>query len=448
MAVQRISTGYAPRPWQSRIHRSKKKRNVIVVHRRGGKTVLFINEIADESVKFTKMSPFDGSPLRNPQYAYIANTIGQAKKVAWDYLKHYTKNFPGWKAYENELKVTYDHPRGKCTIYCLGADNYDAHRGLYFDGIVYDEFADMHPDVRDKVFNPTLDDRDGWEIVGGTPKGDNRFKQLYLTALADAQNPNSEWFCTIQSIYDTGVFQPHQIENMKKQYSLEAWRQEYECDFSAAPAGYYYQRLMDEALSQGRITSVPHDPSSPVSTYWDIGVSDSTAIWFAQEQGKEIHMIDYMEDHGKGLDFWVRQVHQRPYNYNAHVFPHDIAARSLETAKPRITFLHEQGLRNVRVMPKSASVADDVEAVRRILPKIWFDAVKCKVGIEALRAYQRKWDPLHKVFSDKPQHDFASHAADAIRQFAMAYEPGFGRHWGEERNDLPETADSSYDIHG
>ena len=447
--MKRIFTGYVPRPWAQPLHHKFTQRNCLVVHRRGGKTVVAINHIVHKGVTFDKMDSVTGSPLLNPQYAYLATTIGQAEKVAWPYLKHYTSSFPGVKYNEQKLKASFPHPRGTCTIYCLGADNFDAHRGMYWDGYVPDEFADMHPDVRDKVFLPALRDRRGWELVIGTPKGDNSFKKLYMDYLINMQAGDPNYFACLKSVYETGIFTPKEIEEMKKEMSEEAFAQEMLCDFNAAPAGYYYQRYMDEAVKENRITSVPFDPSQPVSTYWDLGVSDSTTIWFVQELGKEIHVIDYLEGHGMGLEYYVKKLNEKPYNYNFHVFPHDVKQRELTSAKPRLEYLINLGVRNIEVLPKSNSIADDINAVRLVLPKCWFDREKCKLGIQHLRDYQRKWDAKNHVYSDSPLHNQASHGADGFRVFALHYRPGFGRYWNKNEDfTVPQQAKADYNVLG
>lgn len=407
------------------------------------------NHITDRSVRFNNMDSVTGAPLLNPQYAYVATTIGQVEKIAWPYFKHYLRNLPGVKFNEQKLRATYPHPRGTCTIFCFGADNFDAHRGIYLDGLILDEFADMHPDVRDKVFLPALRDRRGWELVIGTPKGDNAFKKLFMSYLLNMQAGDPNYFACLKNVFETGIFTLQEIEEMRKEMSEEAFAQEMLCDFNAAPAGYYYQRYMDEAVKENRITSVPFDPNAPVSTYWDLGVSDSTAIWFVQEVGKEVHVIDYLEEHGVGLDFYVKRLNEKPYNYNHHVVPHDANQREMSTGKTRVEYLINQGLRNLVILPKSNSVADDINAVRLVLPKCWFDRDKCKKGIECLRDYQRKWDPKAQVFSNTPLHDKSSHGADAFRQFAVHYQPGFGRFWNQKDDfRAPQEAKSDYNVLG
>ena len=262
--VKKVSTGYIPRDWQFRTHHRVKRHNVLVFHRRGGKTVFAVNELIDKAVKFNKLCPLTGRPLRNPQFAFVATTRGQVEQIAWNYFKEYLRHIPSVKFNESKLRVTFPHPCGICTIFLYGAENFDAMRGIYLDGYILDEYADMHPDVRDKVLLPTLSDRQGWEIIIGTPKGENAFKRIYDYAL---DNPD-EWFSCLHRASETGILPESELKMLKKTMSDEAYKQEYECDFNAAPSGKYYQRYVDDARREGRICSVPYDPAVPVVVYW------------------------------------------------------------------------------------------------------------------------------------------------------------------------------------
>ncbi len=440
--VKKISTGYIPRDWQAYAHLQAKRHNVLVFHRRGGKTVFTVNHLINKAIKFDKLCPLTGRPLMNPQFAYVATTRSQVENIAWQYFKDYLKDIPGVKFNESKLRVTFPHPRGKCTIYLFGAENFDAMRGLYLDGYALDEYADMHPDVRDKVLLPTLSDREGWEIIIGTPKGENAFKEIYDFAL---DNPE-DWYTTLVSALDSGIINEKELKMLKATMSDEAFRQEYLCDFNAAPSGKYYQRYIDDLRRNGQITNVPYDPAIPVVTYWDLGFNDSTSIWFVQECGREIHVIEYLEEHGKGLEYYVEEVNKRPYRYSAHKLPHDAEHHELSTGRTRTEFLRECGLDDIEILPKSKNVAEDIHAVRQILPKCWFDREKCSDGIKALAAYERKWDAKLKVYAEKPLHNWASHGSDAFRYFAVDYQPGFGSGRMGRVRDLPRQVESNYNI--
>jgi phage terminase large subunit len=179
---------------------------------------------------------------------------------------------------------------------------------------------------------------------------------------------------------------------------------------------------MNEAEAGERITSIPYDPRLEVHTAWDLGMADSTVIWFIQTHGRETRFIDVLKGEGVGLDWYVKQLKDRPYNYGNHYLPHDIEVRELGTGKSRLEVLAELGVsRGVTIVPQMP-VEDGIQAVRMLLPTSWFDKVKCKEGIEALRMYRRDWDDKRQEFRPHPLHDWTSHYADAARYFAVGHQ--------------------------
>lgn len=430
----KIETGYYPRPLQAYIHANLKRFNVLVVHRRFGKTVLSVNEIIDRAFR---------CPGFNPQYAYLAPTYGQAEKIAWDMFKKYTQNLPGVEYNQTKLSITIPRPwKGdRIKIMLLGAENPDSLRGIYLDGCVLDEYGQMHPSVWGEVIRPALADRQGWAIFIGTPKGQNDFYEKFKLAL---KNESGEWLAITFKASQTKVLPEEEMESMKSEMSEEQWDQEMECSFTAANTGSYWGKLISKAESEGRITRLPHDPSLLVSTWWDLGVGDTTAVWFVQQSRLEIRVIDHMEMSGEGIEYYARQLksgHRGDYNYDIpHNWPHDGGSRDLSTGNERSTTARQLGVR-VHVHPRY-DVADSINAVRKILPRCHFDAVKCARGLEALKAYQRKWDEKNKIWMDKPLHDWASHSADAFRLLGMGLRPESAT----KRSDLPRRAQSSYDV--
>lgn len=194
----------------------------------------------------------------------------------------------------------------------------------------------------------------------------------------------------------------------------------WEGDFLVYTEGAYYTAEMREALSQGRIGIVPYDRSLQVVTAWDLGVGDSTAIWFAQFHGTEVRLIDYYEANGVGLDHYVHVLQQRGYIYDQHILPHDVRVRELGSGKSRYETLQNLGLHNLTIAPQ-LQVDDGIQAVRSMLNRCWFDEDKCEQGVEALRQYRREYDDVHKVWKGRPLHDWTSHCADAMRYLAVGY---------------------------
>jgi hypothetical protein len=155
-----------------------------------------------------------------------------------------------------------------------------------------------------------------------------------------------------------------------------------------------------------------------VHTAWDLGISDSTVIYYWQIVGKELHIIDRTEGSGQPLSWYIAAVKAKPYIYGEHFLPHDARARELQTGKSRVEALEAHGI-YPQVIPAS-SVADGIHAVRQMLPRCWIDQAKCHKGVDALQQYRREWDTKGKQYKDKPLHDWSSHDADAIRMMAMA----------------------------
>jgi hypothetical protein len=347
-----------------------------------------------------------------PRFSYIAPTYTQAKDVAWSYLKFYSSVIPGIEARESDLMIIY--PNG-AIVKLYGADNYERMRGLYNDGVIIDEPAQIDPRAWPEVISPTLADYRGWATFIGTPHGRDWFYKIDRKedgTLAD------NWFRLTLKASETGICSPEELEFQRSIKSEEQYQQEYECSFEAAVIGAYYGKLMSAAEVDGRITGVPHEPSGQVYTAWDLGIRDSTAIWFAQVIGREIRIIDYYEASGADLGHYVREINQRSYLYAGHIVPHDAQAKELGTGKSRLEVLESLGLKNLTIAPMHR-VEDGINAVRTIIPRCWFDAKKCTRGIDALKLYRSEYDDKLQALKPRPVHDWASHAADAFRYLAM-----------------------------
>lgn len=352
----------------------------------------------------------------NSRYAYIAPHYNQAKDVAWSYLKQYTAPLPGITQNESELRITL--PSNGAMLRLYGADNYDRMRGVYFDGVILDEFADMDPRAWSEVIRPALSDRKGWATFIGTPKGKNAFQEIWSQAEKD-----DDWFTLMLKSSETGLVDDEELSDARKAMSPEQFEQEYECSFDASVVGAYYGRDMAQAVTDGRIRSVPWEPNEPVYTAWDLGLDDATAIWFAQVIGSEIRLIDYYETNNTPLrDIPRVLMNEKPYTYAEHYLPHDVEIRELMSGLSRRSSLESLGLRPI-VVAQKASIEDGINAVRAVLPKCYFDEAKCNRGIDCLKQYQREWDEKYKVFRQRPLHDWSSHGADAFRYLATMLQP-------------------------
>jgi hypothetical protein len=360
--------------------------------------------------------------------------LKQAKKIAWEYLKEYTQGLTD-KVSESELYVRLKHNGAEICIY--GADNPDSFRGLYFDGIVLDEYGDMSPSVWGKVLVPTLSDRRGWAVFIGTFKGKNHFYRIHRRSqgldLPPGEDPvewKKRWFSFLLKASESGILAPSELAIAKAEQDEEEYQQEYECNPNAATKGTYYSKIIAALENEGQIYSrfADYDPNLPVHVFSDLGMSDSTSMIFYQEHVDGFAFIDCLEDHGQKLSFYFDKLEDKGYKYGSIWIPHDARARTLQTGISTVEMAIDLSKRLphwdtsqenlINVSPK-LDLQDGINAVRKLLPRCYFSQ-KAENLVEALRHYRREWDEDNKVFRDKPDHDWSSHFCDAFRYWAMS----------------------------
>lgn len=218
-----VTIPYKPRYPQTLIHPQLESHRfcVLVTHRQMGKTVCAINHLLKSALQ---------NPRPAGRYFYISPFLKQTKLIAWDYVKRFAAPLPGVKLSEGELCA--ELPTG-AKIWLLGADNPDALRGTYADGVVLDEYAQIKPDVYDEIVRPMLLSRLGWVLFTGTPKGQNQFYELYNHACAAMQTDPANWWCGVFRADETGVIAPSELESIRAHTPPRLFRQEYLCDFTA-----------------------------------------------------------------------------------------------------------------------------------------------------------------------------------------------------------------------
>ena len=272
-----IHTGYSPHRFQKEIHGSLKRFSVLVCHRRFGKTVLCVNALIDSAHR-------EGPS--NLRLAYVAPTLTQAKRVAWDYLKRYGLRIPGARASEAELRLDFENGS---RVSLHGADNPDSLRGLYLDGAVLDEYADFRPEAYPAVIRPALSDRRGFAIFIGTPRGHNHFFELYQTALR-----NPDWYAARFPASATGLLPPGETDSARSQMTEAQYRQEYECDFDVTGE----DTLIPLALVLDSLGRQVGYRDSPSVMGLDVGMSlggDPSAV-VVRQGGKVIHVEEFRLD--------------------------------------------------------------------------------------------------------------------------------------------------------
>lgn len=195
--------------------------------------------------------------------------------------------------------------------------------------------------------------------------------------------------------------------------------------FTAAVEGAYYTKQLAQARGEGRIGRVPHEPGTPVDTFWDLGFADSVAIWFRQRVSVENRFIRSYSAAGEYLPFYAqylqRIAQEQGYVYGTHYLPHD-AASSVLAGHDVLTQLQEMlpGQR-FEVVPRIANVWLGIQQTRQAFASCYIDAVNCADGLAALGAYRKHFDARHAIFTSEPEHDENSHYADAFRQFGQIY---------------------------
>jgi phage terminase large subunit len=284
--------------------------------------------------------------------------------------------------------------------------------------VVIDEVGDQNPKIWNEIIRPALADRLGWALFIGTPKGNNHFKEL-----RDRAEKSEDWALLEFKASETGVLAPSELKAAQREMGEDKYNQEFECSFNAAVEGSYYGKLINDIEGLGHIADFPSDELCRSFVAWDLGMGDSTALWVAQISGKEVRLIDCVENHGVGLDWYVSWLRENKYQTYNQILPHDVEVRELGTGRSRKEVLMEAGL-DITVCPR-LSVADGIQAVRRLLPRCWFHT-RTKNGLNALRNYRREFEERRNVYYDKPLHDWSSHYSDAFRYLAIGLDESDG----------------------
>lgn len=395
----------------------ERKRFIEVAHRRWGKD--------DVALHFTACAAHE----RVGVYWHLLPQHNQSRKAIWDAVNPHTGKRrideafpPALRQTTREVDMAIRFKNGSLWQ-VIGSDNYDALVGTPPVGVVFSEWALSDPQAWSMI-RPILAENGGWALFITTPRGRNHAHRMYELA-----RESPDWFCEKLTALDTDVFSDEVLERERAELIHERgeddgqaiFDQEYMTSWSAALPGAYYARLIDRLENDGAICRVPWNPARQVHTAWDLGANDQTVIWFVQWTGSTWNFIDYIAGTSKGIPDYVSEVRAKPYVYGEHLVPHDAGnkEKALSNAATIADTMVVLGLENVRVVPRTNSVANDINEARKLLPICMFDAEKCAHGIDALRSYRREWDDKLKNYRDRPYHDWASDPADAFRTFAM-----------------------------
>ena len=256
-----------------------------------------------------------------------------------------------------------------------------------------------------------------------------------------AAEQQDDWHTAIYKASETNILDQEELEAARSMMSVDQFEQEFQCSWVANVPGAVFGKELQEAQESGRISSVPYDPSVKVDTWWDLGVGDSTVVWFTQSVGRAVHVIDFYENRGEGLPHYARMLQEKDYLYGTHNAPHDIEVREMGSGKSRREVAWDLGI-NFRVVPK-LPVEDGLHAAQMLIPRCWFDQERCKPGLESLRHYHRAYNERLRSFRNTPVHDWSSHAADAFRYLAVGIKETQGYQRAPQK-----IADSAYNPLG
>lgn len=427
MNSQELPHDFRARPYQMETFKAffsgKYNRFIDIEHRRAGKDKKWLNIICAAAHQ------------RVGTYIHALPKLNQARKVIWKgidstgfpFLNHFPKSLI--KRMDNtEMAIEFNNG----SIYRLaGADNFDTWMGTNPIGIVFSEYTLQDPMSWD-YFRPILVENGGWAAFIYTPRGKNHGYDLYET-----NRKNEEWYTQFLPVNKTflengdPVITSEMIE-IERQSGMpeEMIQQEFYCSFEAPIVGAYYSKEMTQAVEEHRIGILPIDPHLPVHTFWDLGMNDSTFIWFMQAHGDQCRFINCYENHGEGLPHYVNYLHdfrdKHRVVYGRHYAPHDINVRELGTGKSRLETATSLGLRFETPTPRpknSVELLDHIHICRMILPRCWFHEVNCERGIRCLKEYTKEYDEKNKVFKSNPNHNWASHGSDGFRTFATSWNP-------------------------
>ena len=413
MEFERLVRWYQ-RPFHEAWVTGKKKRLIEIAHRRWGKDEISL------------MATCELAHKRVASYWHCLPEYEQARKALWDAINPHTGKRRIDEAFPPEIRESKDEQKMFIKLRCgstwqlIGSDRYDSLVGSGVAGVVFSEWALANP-ASWAYIRPMLEENDGWASFITTPRGRNHAKAMY-----DMARGNPRWFAEVSTVHDTGALSAESIEESLKEYialygediGRAQFEQEYLCSFNAAILGAFYAREMLAVRNDGRMGEFEPDEGSPVHTAWDLGVRDSTAIWWFQIKGKQVFIVDYYVNHNVGIDHYAEVCHSKPWKRGIDYVPHDARVKEWGTGKTRVETMFSHKL-NPSVVP-IASKMDGINAVRKLLPNCVFHNRTEEKGMAALEMYRREWDVDKKTFKSTEEHDWSSHGADAFRYLAMA----------------------------
>lgn len=413
LEVEQKFKRFKPRFYQTPILKAleKYRKVVAVLPRRAGKDVLALNYAISQM--YQKISTV----------FYLFPTRTQGRRVLWDGTLNSGQKFLDFfpsdlitRSNQQDLSITMLNKHGKeSTFFIIGSEQYNRLMGTNPSLIIFSEAALQDPKAY-QYLSPILAARkDSHALWISTPRGHNHFYHLCQIAKND---PN--WFYYHLTVEETKHISLDTIQQeiSSGAISQELAQQEYWCSFERGISGSFYGSYVQKARDQDRIGVIPWEEHFPVSTFWDIGMKDSTVIIFLQVIGQVVRIIDCYANSTKGLEHYIDIINSKPYRYGKHVAPHDIKTKEWGNSTTRLEKARALGINFM--VGRKIPLFDGIEAARNLFCKTWFDAEKCKDLIRALENYRQVYDERNKCYRSKPHHDWSSDYADAFRYAAVS----------------------------
>ena len=417
MPTIRLPNNWDPRDYQLPAWKALEggvKRAMLAWHRRAGKDDVCLHWAATQAMQ------------RVGTYWHMLPEYSQARKAIWEAVNPHTgkrridEAFPEAIRERTNSQEMFIRFKNGSSWQLVGSDNFNSLVGSPPIGITASEWALANPSAW-AYLRPILKENGGWALFIFTPRGNNHAKKMY-----DAHRDDPEWFCQRLTVDDTGRLTKEEQEQELADYQAELgpedgramFEQEYFCSWDSALVGSYYASLIAQARHDERITRVPYEPGYLVHTGWDLGRKDTNPVWFFQVVGREIRVIDYLQNSGVGPDWYVSEMNKKGYAYGNDYCPHDVNVTDYTATgdMSRKAIIESLG-RRVVVVPQTPKY-DQISAVRKLLPQCVFDAKKTEQGVDGLANFRREWDDKRKTFHDMPVHDWASHPSDAFYNVA------------------------------
>lgn len=388
-----------------------KKRAAICWHRGAGKDLFALNFLINEMVE------------KPGVYLHCFPKYAQGKRAIWNsihqthtgesmaYLDHFPKELV---THRNAQEMSIQLWNGSIySVMGIDGKNAEQARGMNPKFIIMSEYAYMDPEAWYTV-EPRISQNNGTALFLSTPNGQNHFYHLCEYAKTQA-----DWYHSQISIKESGTLSEDHINNLRAEGVPEDFiQQEYYCSFTRGAEGSYYGKQVQSAKEGERIKDLVLAPDIPVSTGWDIGVGDSTAIWCFQVLGSgQYQFVHYYENQGLGLEHYIKYLEKWRVTHDAlwgkHYVPHDMKNREFTSGVDRLYSARQMGM-DMTVLPVK-KIEDGIQVCRSLFPMCVFDRNKCRQGVKCLEFYRKKWNESLKVYNDEPVHDQWSHGADAFR---------------------------------